>query len=247
MWGKQIYEGCLDLLFPPVCHVCGVSSCGDTRELICTDCMDGLRMVGDPVCSICGMEISAKVDANYICGDCLVRPPPFELCRSLFLYDDQIRSLISSLKYQKDLSSLRAIHQLVRLCDLSAFDSCDLIVPVPLHRKRLQERTFNQSLLLARACFGKRDKRIAASALQRTVNTVPQVSLDARARRRSLKNVFRTHPKIPVSGKAICLIDDVYTTGTTISQCSRALLRGGAASVRGLTFARAEVPRRGRR
>ena len=244
---KQIYEVCLDLLFPPACHVCGVSSCCDTRELICKDCMGGLRLVGEPVCAICGMEISAKASADHVCGDCLTHTPPFELCRSLFLYDDQVRTLISKLKYQKDLSTLRPIGQLVGLCDLSPFNSCDLIVPVPLHRKRLQERTFNQSLLLARVCFAKKNKRIAASALQRTVNTVPQVSLDAKARRRSLKNVFRINPKTSVSGKTICLIDDVYTTGTTVSQCSRVLLRGGAACVRVLTLARAEVPRRGRR
>jgi ComF family protein len=193
------------------------------------------------------MEIAAKVTADYFCGDCLKKLPPFIQARSLFHYDDAVRTLISKLKYQKDTSVIRAIAELTGGLDRSCFAACDWIVPVPLHRKRLQQRGFNQALLLARAYFGKTDRRVAPSVLQRTINTVPQVSLDAKSRRNSLKNAFKVNPTVDISGSSICLIDDVYTTGTTVSECSKALLDGGAAEVSVLTFARVKVPHRGRR
>lgn len=205
-----------------------------------------MREVEEPVCATCGMELYTQGGANPICGECLKNNPPFEFARSLFYYTDEIRTLLSNLKYKQDTSVLPAIRELVRECDLSAYENCDYIIPVPLHKKRLQKRGFNQALLLAKVCFGDSDPRIKTSVLRRTRNTAPQVSLDGKERRRSLKNAFAVTPGIDLSGTTVCLVDDVYTTGTTVSECCRGLLSSGSVKVHVLTLARVNAPGRGR-
>lgn len=243
---KALYNSCLDLLFPKVCGVCQVVLDKSQSQSICEECSCGIRRIVPPFCSSCGMELYSQSGENYICGSCLKNPPPFETARSLYRYDDQMRTLITRLKYHKDTSVLATLGTLMREADLFEFSSCDYIVPVPLHKKRLQERGFNQALLLAKACFDAKDTGIHTSLLYRTVNTVPQVLLDAKTRRRSLNGVFRVNGSVAISGKSICLIDDVYTTGTTVSYCSRELVRGGADRVLVLTIARVRASRRGR-
>lgn len=246
MWGKPLFDACLDLFFPPRCPVCNGYHGTPATQSICVDCRQLLGFVEEPLCSRCGMEVYA-VGSSSVCGDCLKNPPPFALARSLFRYGDQMRTLISCLKYKKDTSVTIALGELAQECDLRLFQACDYIVPVPLHKKRIQQRGFNQALLLAKICFGKNNRRIKADILIRTRNTVPQVSLGGGQRRRSLKNVFKVNPNLDISGSSICLIDDVYTTGTTVSECARELLAGGAKKVVVLTFARVLVPQRGRR
>lgn len=244
-WIKGLYNGCLDLLFPRVCPVCQERSEEQSSD-ICPKCQKSIRPMSTPICSCCGMEIYSGSGKDHLCGTCLREPPPFELARSFYLYDGGIRTLITRLKYQKDTSVVTTLGGLMREQDLSPFLSCDYIVPVPLHKRRLQERGFNQALLLAKACFDAKDTGIHTSLLYRTVNTVPQVLLDAKTRRRSLNGVFRVNGSVAISGKSICLIDDVYTTGTTVSYCSRELVRGGADRVLVLTIARVRASRRGR-
>lgn len=246
MWSKVWFDTCLDVLFPPRCAICNVHQARCGVMSICQGCRERVREVEEPVCSVCGMELYAHGDANPICGECLKHNPPFEFARSLFYYNDEIRTLLSNLKYNKDTSVLSAIGELVSDCDLSAYEACDYIIPVPLHKKRLQQRGFNQALLLAKVCFGSSDTRIKTTILQRTRNTVPQVTLDGKERRRSLKNAFAVTPGVDITGTTICLVDDVYTTGTTVSQCSKQLLSSGAINVIVLTLARVNPPRRGR-
>lgn len=246
MWAKVLYDGCLDLVFPPRCAVCNVYRKIGAASGICSACVSGVRLVEEPVCSICGTEVYAQGSTHVVCGECLKKSPPYDFAISLFRYGVEIRALISRLKYNKDTSVVLAISELVKVYDFSLFDFCDYIVPVPLHKKRIQKRGFNQALLLAKMCFGRGDRRINVEVLRRTRNTVPQVSLGGRERRKSLKNVFRVNPLIDISGCSICLIDDVYTTGTTVSACAKELLAGGALQVVVLTFARVEVAQSGR-
>lgn len=246
MSAQTLINSCLDILFPPRCGVCNVHLRVPGGDAICDECRNRLRPLEDPVCCLCGMEVYAGSDRGTICGECLKSTPPFELARSLFHYGEELRVLLAGLKYRRDTSVIAVLGELIQGCELSIFQSCDYVVPVPLHKKRLQQRGFNQSLLLAKILFQHNDPRIVANLLRRTRNTVPQVSLDGKERRKSLRNVFKVNPGVDISGATICLVDDVYTTGTTVSECSRGLLRGGAGRVLVLTLARVEVPRRGR-
>ena len=123
---------------------------------------------------------------------------------------------------------------------LSDIDQPDLIVPVPLHIKRLKKRGFNQALLLARIFFPEHHHLINFSVLQRKRNTSPQTGMDGKERRRNMKNAFVVVDERSVLGKAVLLIDDVFTTGTTVNECARVLKRSGAKEVKVLTLARVD-------
>lgn len=246
MCKNMLLESCLDVLFPPRCTMCDLYLSRRGGSRICLECWEHVRWIEEPVCSICGMELYAQGDINPICGECLLHTPPFAFARALFYYNDEIRGLVSRLKYKKDTSVLPAIDELVKKCDLRPYRDCDYVIPVPLHKKRLQKRGFNQALLLAKIFFSGSDVRIRSTLLRRTRNTVPQVSLDGKARRKSLKNAFTVDSGIELSGATVCLVDDVYTTGTTVSECSRELLLNGAKKIIVLTLARVDAPYRGR-
>lgn len=115
-----------------------------------------------------------------------------------------------------------------------------MIIPVPLHAKRLRERGFNQSVLIARALFSHEKKRINTSVLQRHRWTEPQATYGGKARRKNLRNAFSVRIPAQIKGKKILLIDDVFTTGTTVNECAGVLLKAGAAEVIVFTLARVD-------
>ncbi|MBI5556992.1 MAG: ComF family protein [Deltaproteobacteria bacterium] len=116
--------------------------------------------------------------------------------------------------------------------------SPDRIIPVPLHMNRLRQRGFNQSLLLARAFFPDQRNKIIKTALRRQRDTIAQTGLTGLSRRKNLRDAFVVEKKDDVSGKKILLIDDVFTTGTTVNECARVLKQAGAERVDVLTLAR---------
>ncbi|MCP3887936.1 MAG: ComF family protein [Desulfobulbaceae bacterium] len=242
---KRIIDGCFDLLFPQRCQVCDVAlpetERGAMVSKFCFDCCAGFELVVKPFCRVCGAELYGDKEKGPLCGRCLKSSPPFAICRSLFRYGGEIQSLVHSLKYKKDSSVLTGIAELTGGIELSEFSACDLIVPVPLHIKRLRQRGFNQAALLALTIFGEGKKQVVPDLLCRTRNTVPQTSLDGLSRRKSLKGAFTVKRGDNIKGGVICLVDDVYTTGTTVAECSKTLILHGAASVKVLTLARAEL------
>jgi ComF family protein len=120
------------------------------------------------------------------------------------------------------------------------FREPDMVLPVPLHISRLRSRGFNQSLVLARACFPQWQDRIRVRLLVRNRATTPQTDLSGRARRNNLKNAFQVADKAEVAGRNILLVDDVFTTGSTVNECARVLKAAGCKRVEILTICRAE-------
>jgi ComF family protein len=152
--------------------------------------------------------------------------------------------LLKSLKYQRSTASLKTFQWIAGECDLSIFEECDLFLPVPLHLARLQARGLNQSLLLLQALFGVRKRDIRPMVLRKTRNTPPQTTLDGIRRRKNLKNCYEITDTSAIMEAVVCLVDDVYTTGTTVAECAKELLRQGCREVRVLTLARARGERR---
>lgn len=236
-------KSCMDLLFPPVCGVCGVRLAVGCREKMCGDCMRKIRFLRHPLCPVCGMEQLGQAGSGHRCGECLRRPPPYSSARSLVIYETAVRQLIHKLKYGGDTFVAGALLDLIGGYDLSLFADCDWIVPVPLHLERLRTRGLNQAAVLARLFFPDRERAIRPDGLIRIRCTVAQTALRGIDRRKNLKNAFQLGAGPDLKNSIICLVDDVFTTGTTVSECSRVLRRHGAREVKVLTLARAGTPR----
>lgn len=238
---KTITTAVLDLLLPPRCLVCNVYLTIPPGSAFCELCANSFRELEYPLCRICGEEVGGQLNKEEeapLCGSCLKSLPPFALGRSLYEYNDELQHLVQLLKYKKDRVALSGIAELVKTPHLSLFSDCDLIVPVPLHIKRLRQRGFNQAALLASLFFPDQQAKLDSQLLVRLKNSGPQSLLGGRDRRKRLRNTFGVNGNRSISGATICVVDDVYTTGTTVTRCSEELLRAGAAKVKILTLAR---------
>jgi ComF family protein len=227
----------LDLLFPVACASCRRISSGSLS--LCDSCMDEVRYLRSPLCVRCGTLFGDGNGGDHICGDCLRRPPPFILARAVTHYAPPVSTLLHLLKYRTDRTVLSTLSHIAVPFDFAPFASCDLIVPVPLHLRRLRERGLNQSLLLAHIFFSRQAEAIHPEILVRTRDTVPQTGLGGKERRKNLRAAFAVIQDADINGKGVCLVDDVLTTGATVIECASALMRAGAKEVKVLTMARA--------
>ncbi len=234
---RPLFSSLVETLFPRRCPGCGRPPATE-RDRLCAACLATVVPLRPPLCRLCGLELVGGLESRQLCGDCLRRPPDFVCARSLIRYQGVARRLIHRLKYDGDRVALPALREIAAGFDLGDFADCSAIVPVPLHRQRLRSRGLNQALELARLFFPAAAGVIRVDGLLRQKNTVPQTGLDGAARRRNLRGAFRTGPGLDFCGAVVCLVDDVYTTGTTASLCSQALLAGGAEAVKVLTLAR---------
>ena len=233
--------GAMDILFPHRCAACGKKLLGEHKRKMCSDCRSDISFLQPPVCKICGMELKGDKERSHICGRCLSNPPPYLLARSVVQYSSVVQKLLHGLKYGADTSVLPGIAEILSQFDLAPFDHCDHIIPVPLHVKRLRQRGLNQSVLLAKIIFSnKTQSTLKTDFLIRARNTVPQTTLNGVERRKNLKDAFIVAQKAEIGQSSICLVDDVFTTGTTVSECSRVLCRHGAKEVKVITFTRVE-------
>ncbi len=206
-----------------------------------------------PLCTRCGLPFpSPRALDSFVaeCGACRADEPAFDGARSFGLYTGNLRQVVLRLKYAGDERLGARLGELLAspwdaLPQVGEFDS-PLIVPVPLHPSRRRERGFNQSDLLAAGLVralgrqsGGAAPKVAKACLRRKRATPPQTGLSVAARRENLRGAFEVVKPREVRGRVIVLVDDVMTTGATLSACARALKRVGAAQVMGLTLARA--------
>lgn len=236
----------MDILFPPICGGCGARLTAGRRERICPSCMKQIRFLRPPLCPVCGGEQVGQNGTAHRCGECFRRPPVFDSVRSLAVYETAVRQLVHKLKYGGDTFVVGALRDLIGGCDLSFFTDCQWIVPVPLHLQRLRSRGLNQAAVLARLFFPERLQAIRLDGLVRIRQTAAQTELRGGDRRKNLHNAFRLGDGFAPDNSIICLVDDVFTTGTTVNECSRVLKKHGAREVKVLTLARAGMSQRGR-
>lgn len=215
------------LLFPSTCILCGAPGSNDLD--ICSPCRQELP-VNTNCCRLCAAPITAIADCNKICGKCMVSPPVFDQCIAPFLYLEPVDHLISGFKFRQKLGSGKLLSLL--LLDFLRriqVDKPDVIMPVPLHRKRLTERGYNQAVELARP-IGKHFKLpLDLSSCVRRHLTLPQMSLKKQSRLRNIKGAFEIRKEIRF--RHLVLIDDVVTTGATVSELAALLKKCGAARV----------------
>ncbi len=235
-----IRQALLDFVFPPLCHLCRrhVPDAGALH--ICEPCRTELAYIGQPLCTICG-EPFAGSGPDHPCGTCLTDPPHFDTARAALIHQGGARTLIHSFKYHHKTHLKRPLALLIteRLADHARHAACNLILPVPLHRRRLRERGFNQSLLLAEQLSRCWNIPFERQLLRRTRETIPQAELHADQRRSNVREAFAVADPAMLAGRRVMLVDDVITTGSTANECARTLKRAGARAVSVIAVARA--------
>ncbi len=235
---KKPWLALAGLVYPPACPGCGVSV-GAHRGL-CPACWSDIRFIERPYCEVMGSPFSHDLGEGILSAEAIADPPVFDRLRSAAIHDGIVRDLVLSLKYRDrtDLAPMMA-GWMLRAGD-GMVETCDAIIPVPLHRARLFARKYNQAAELARHVARLSGKPLLATALLRVKRTSRQVGLGAKARQDNVRGAFAVseHRAADLFGRRVVLVDDVYTTGATVAAATRALRKAGVADVTVLTFAR---------
>ncbi len=228
----------LNLLYPPSCIACQGAT-GEPHGL-CPTCWSGIRLIERPFCEKLGTPFQVDLGQPLLSPAAIADPPVFQRARAVAEYDGTASLLVHRLKYNDRLELARALGAMMARAGAELLADADVIVPVPLHRWRLWRRRFNQAMALARIVAQDSALPCDPSLLHRIKRTRRQVGLTKAQRQENLQGAFRVPPEAKpwLKGKRVLLIDDVLTTGSTANAASRALLRGGAASVDILAFAR---------
>ncbi len=230
----------LNALYPHRCLLCGGE--GFMHRDLCQGCYRDLPWNRHP-CPACALPLPPETTAGQLCGTCTRKPPvPFRILAP-FLYLDPVTHLIAGFKFQGRLDYGRLLGQL--FCEWIAHQELPaqgVMVPIPLHRQRIRERGFNQSLELARH-IRRRQPQLAVqhTLIKRTHVTQPQTQLELAERRRNVRGCFTLADVLP--GSSLILLDDVVTTGATVREAARVLLRAGARRDRIEAWALARTPR----
>lgn len=218
------------------------------RPFLCPDCITSFEAVTSPLCGRCGVMFQSRVGEDHLCSDCMQHPGKFRRARAVGVYSDALMALIHQLKYRAGLALVGPLGQLLQ----EAFhrhwqpEEVDMVLPIPLHNRRLRQRGFNQAQMLVDAWAngvrkGNRDwYRFpkARKIIVRSRPTAPQTGLGKPERRRNIRHAFTVVDREAVQGRHILLVDDVYTTGATAEEVAHELIRNGADTVDVLTVAR---------
>jgi len=234
---RRLLEPVLAVVFPSSCPACGVMLAHPAHGPLCEACWRALPRHRGGACR-CGLPLVPGVAE---CGRCRRGRNAFAAGASLGPYEGSLRVLLHQLKFAgrrrvaKRLAGLLLEDEAVR----RLLATSDVLVPVPLHSRRLRERGFNQSALIAEALARRAGRPCASLALVRRRDTAPQTGLRAGERRRNVRDAFVVRRRALVAGRVVTVVDDVVTTGATVQACARALAAAGAGELRLLTAARA--------
>ncbi len=240
MKSKNWLAGIVDVLFPPACLSCGNLLETGPEEVFCPSCREGLVFLNGCLCPVCGLPFPDSPAFDHLCGSCIEKRPPFSCARSVFSYEGIILEEIRRFKYGGNLTVGSAM---ALMMSTFAFRNLrpgnyDLLIPVPLHPERLRRRGFNQALVLAGTLASVYEIAVNFSCLARIRPTQTQTGLDRDQRRTNVRGAFALRSAKDIEGKKILLVDDVLTTGATIGECARLLLKAGADDVAAVTLAR---------
>ena len=237
---RFLVQSIINFVLPPICSVCGSFFDSGEETGICPHCLSQIKYIEHPFCSLCGKPFYSDVVTDHLCGDCLTQKRYFSKARAVGYYNGVLRKATHLLKYKlKNYLALSLgnimVQQVPYLLNGMAFHS---IIPVPLHTTRLRERGFNQALILARSVSKTYKIPLDAYTLIRNRWTEPQVGLSERERGNNVRGAFSILKKDKIADRNILLVDDVYTSGNTVEECSHMLIKAGANRVDVLTLAR---------
>ncbi len=232
--GEALKEQVISLLFPRRCPVCE-KIVQPRGELICQNCAKRLSVVHGPLCQRCGKELES--DRLEYCPDCMKHHRSFERNFALLNYDDLTKHSLSAIKYRNKREFLDFYGEAlcVRYGKMVHRLALEAIVPVPVHPSRKRTRGFNQAELLARQIGKRLEIPVCPGGLRREKRTLPQKGLGTAERLHNLRQAFAPG-SLPQNISRVLLVDDIYTTGSTMEACTRVLLAMGVKKVYGMTI-----------
>ncbi len=238
MQAQRYLSFALDMILPPRCVVSG--NIVETQGMISPKAWAELDFIATPLCECCGFPFDFEVDGEALCTACLAYPPRFESARAALKYNDASRHIILGFKHADKTHLVKTfVPWLMRVGEEMVAEG-DVIVPVPLHRWRLIGRRYNQAALIGQALAQETGVAHIPDAMTRVRATASQGHLSAKERHKNVKSAFAVHERhvVAIKGKTVILVDDVYTTGATAKECTKVLLKAGAAKVHVLALAR---------
>lgn len=208
---------------------------------LCPKCWAGLTFITAPACAACGYPFPHGYPEGVLCGNCTRLAPAFDSARAAFAYDEGSRHLILRFKHAEATEGLPTLAGWLFAAGQDVLSRADVIVPVPLHPRRLFARRFNQAAHLARALARRTGVALDLFSLRRVKNTESQGRMNAVKRAQNVRGAFSASGEA-FGGKVVAVVDDVFTTGATADQCARTLKKAGATGVHVLTLARVVSP-----
>ena len=233
----------LEIIYPPSCIACRRATM--QAATLCPSCWTRMPFIERPWCERLGTPFAQDLGSGLISPEAFANPPVFRRARAVARFEDgPARDLVHNLKYGDRLELAASMAAWMARAGAELLGDADLVVPVPLHRRRLFSRRFNQAALLAQTVAAQAQKAFDPLALMRVKPTPPQVGLTRAQRADNVQGAFRVpeEARLRIYGKTVLLVDDVLTSGATTNAASRILLRAGAAEVDVLVFARVVRP-----
>ncbi len=234
VWGRRLVDAAL----PPRCLACGEEVSGSAG--VCARCWGGLRFLAPPWCRICGLPFDFDPGAAAVCDGCSARPPVWASARAALAYDAAARPLVLGFKHGDRTLAAPVFAAWIAQAAAAELAGADLLVPVPLHYRRLVHRRYNQAAVIAQALHRAGGPPVSVDALVRRRATPSQANRDRAARYANVADAFAVPPRrhAAIADRRLVLVDDVMTSGATMAACAETLLAAGATAVHVVTLAR---------
>jgi ComF family protein len=237
---RRWFDVVVDFIYPPRCLRCDTSV--KDQGSLCSECWSEVDFIDGAICATCGQPFELDPGEGALCGNCIALAPLYDQARSVMVYNEASRPLVTGFKYGDRTERAPSYGRWMARAGKEFLSEADLLVPVPLHSQRLVGRRFSQSAMLAQAVARETLVPVLLDGLRRTRPTRQQVGLTTSKRRRNVMGAFSVHPKRSdqLRDSHVVLVDDVVTSGATVDACLKALQKAGVSKTSVLSLARVQ-------
>ncbi len=236
---QKFFKSLVDFIFPPQCYVC--KKILKDEDGLCFECLSKINFISKPMCECCGYPFEFKISSSkydLLCPRCLMHTHKFDKCVSVVRYDETSKKIILPFKHGDKTQLAKFMAKLMCVSGKKLIADSDVIIPVPIHFTRMLKRKYNQASLLCNFIARQYNKKVLYSTLLRNVATKSQGHMSLFQRKHNVSGAFIVRHPEQIKGKSVLLIDDVFTTGSTVDECAKVLRKNGAKKIFVLTFAR---------